>query len=275
MNVQTRETLGAYYKEAESWGRDREAALARSQRIAWYVAAGAMAVAVMEAIALIVLMPLKTVEPYTLLVDRQTGFVRALDPINPARVSGDAALTQSFLVQYVIAREGFDVDSVQTDYRKVALWSGETARSSYINAMQASNPDSPLVRYPRSTKILVRVKSVSPLGPNVAMVRFETRQVDGAGQAPPPRAWAAIVRYRYAGEPMSIEDRHLNPLGFQVLHYRRDPEALPTEPQEQAAPPAPDVARPGAAAPRAAADQGGRAPRPAPAPASPRPPSGR
>ena len=28
-------------------------------------------------------MPLKTVEPYTLLVDRQTGFVQALKPLDP------------------------------------------------------------------------------------------------------------------------------------------------------------------------------------------------
>lgn len=81
------------------------------------------------ALALVLLTPLKTVEPYTLLVDRQTGFVQAVDPLEPQRISGDAALTQSFLVQYVIARESFDIDSVQSSYRKVSLWSADSARA--------------------------------------------------------------------------------------------------------------------------------------------------
>ena len=226
MKKQTREALDAYYVEADSWARSQQEALRASRRTAWWVAAAATVVAVLLAVALVVLMPLKTVEPYTLLVDNQTGFVQALRPLDPEQISGDRALTQSFLVQYVIAREGFDIDSLQADYNKVALWSAERARSEYIARIQVTNPDSPLNRLPRSSVIETRVKSVSPVGGNVAMVRFETRRRDAGGQAGPPSAWVAMIRYRYSGEPMSIEDRMINPLGFQVLRYRRDAEAL-------------------------------------------------
>src|SRR5919199_2420579 len=97
-----------YYEEAASWSRDQREALAASRRIAWIVAAAAGTIAVLEALALVLLTPLKTVEPYTLLVDRTTGYVQALKPLDPAKVAPDAALTQSQLVQYVIARESFD-----------------------------------------------------------------------------------------------------------------------------------------------------------------------
>src|SRR6185436_13049913 len=60
-----------------------------------------------------------------------------------------------------------------------------------------------------------------------AMVRFETRRRDVGGQVGPPSAWVAVIRYRYSGEPMSIEDRFVNPLGFEVLRYQRNAEALP------------------------------------------------
>jgi type IV secretion system protein VirB8 len=230
MNKQAREALDAYYVEAESWGQDRQDALRASRKIAWIIAAAAALIAVLEAIALVVLMPLKTVEPYTLLVDRNTGFVQALTPLDPGRISGDTALTQSFLVQYVIAREGFDIDMLQANYRKVALWSAEQARASYVGAMQVSSPESPLSLYPRSTVIETRVKSISPMGRNVALVRFETQRRDANGHAEPARAWIASIRYRYSGEPMSIEDRMINPLGFEVLRYRRNAEALPAAP---------------------------------------------
>lgn len=251
MNKQTREALEAYYVEADSWGKDRQDALRGSRRTAWIVAGAAALIAVLEAIALVVLMPLKTVEPYTLLVDRNTGFVQELTPLDPQRISGDTALTQSFLVQYVIARESFDIDTVQASYRKVGLWSAEQARADYVAGAQISNPGSPLALYPRSSVVETRVKSVSPVGRNVALVRFETQRRDAGGRAERPRAWVALVRYRYSGEPMSAEDRFVNPLGFQVVRYRRDAEALPPEPE--APPPAaaqpPVVVVPAAPAP--------------------------
>jgi type IV secretion system protein VirB8 len=180
-------------------------------------------------------MPLKTVVPYTLMVDRTTGYVQAIKPLNPSTVAPGTALTQSFLVQYVIGREGFDRDTVKTNYRKVALLSAGRARSSYLQQMQVSNPRSPLVLYPRGTSVDVRVKSVSPIGPNVALVRFDTVRTDAGGRAGAPGQWIAVVHYRYSGEPMSLEDRFVNPLGFEVTSYRRDSEAVSPAPEVEAA----------------------------------------
>jgi type IV secretion system protein VirB8 len=61
------------------------------------------------------------------------------------------------------------------------------------------------------------------------LVRFETIQRDAGAQYQVAQPWVAVVRYRFSGEPMSAEDRFLNPLGFQVTEYRRDAEALPRE----------------------------------------------
>jgi type IV secretion system protein VirB8 len=230
MNKITRESADAYYREAESWARDRQEGLRASRRVAWIVAGVAAGVALLEAVALVVLTPLKTVVPYTLLVDRQTGYVQALKPLDADRVAPDAALTQSFLVQYVIARESFDIDALQMNYRKVTLWSAEKARAEYLSGIQAANPESPLSRYPRTTVVETRVKSVSSLGRNVAMVRFDTIRRDAGGQSAPLGSWAAIIRYRFTNGALSAEDRYVNPLGFQVLRYQKSPETLPAEP---------------------------------------------
>jgi type IV secretion system protein VirB8 len=264
MNKQSREALDAYYVEADSWAKDRQDALRASRRIAWMVAAAAAAIAVLEAIALVVLMPLKRVEPYTLLVDRHTGFVQALNPLEPQRISADTALTQSFLVQYVIARESFDISTLQGNYRKVALWSAQSARANYIAGMQASNPDSPLVRLPRTAIVETTVRSVSPVARNVAMVRFVTQRLDENGRAQPPQAWVAMIRYRFSGAPMRMEDRFVNPLGFEVLRYRRDAEAVPV-----VADPPPRAALTGSNPPGSVAAPNASVPAPAPSTETP------
>jgi type IV secretion system protein VirB8 len=236
MKPDTPKAREGYFHEASSWAHDQNASLRASRRVAWIVAAVLAIVAICQALALIFLTPLKSVEPYTLMVDKQTGFVQALKPLEPARIAGDTALTQSFLVQYVIARESFDINALQANYRKIALWSADSARSRYIAAMQPGFPESPLNRYPRSTVVETQVKSVTPLGPDAAMVRFDTHRADQNGQARLLGSWVAVIRYRFSGEPMRVEDRYINPLGFQVIRYRRDAETIPKEPAPSPSP---------------------------------------
>jgi type IV secretion system protein VirB8 len=230
MKKSQREALDAYYREAGSWADDRISALRLSRRVAWIIAGIASLVALVEGVALMVLMPLKTAVPYTLLVDRTTGFVQTIKPLEPGQITPDRALVQSMLVQYVIAWETFDMASLQADYRKVGLWSSGMARTEYLARMQPSNAMSPVNSYPRTTVVQTVIKSVSPMGDRSAMVRFDTIRRDAGGQPQPPLAWVAVVEYRFSGEPMTAEDRFLNPLGFQVTHYRRDPEIIAPPP---------------------------------------------
>ena len=193
--------------------------------------------AIVEAFALLMLTPLKTVTVAPILVDRQTGFVEVLKPDGRKELTANAALTQSLLAQYVVARERFDIASVASDYHKVALWSGAGARDEYVASAAPTNPQSPLKLYARSTVVETRVKSISPIGANVALVRFETLRRDQDGRSTPPQAWASVVAYRFVDTPLPLQDRLLNPLGFQVVRYHRDQEALPIEAPSPASPP--------------------------------------
>ncbi len=214
---------------AASWATSVTADLERSSRRAWIVAIIAAIVALLEAVALVFLMPLRTVVPYTLLVDRQTGNVEALAPLDAQLVNADSALTRSFLVQYVIARESFALPSLQDDYRKVSLWSDRREREAYQRLMNASNPASPLSALPKDASIRTQVKSVSNLAQGRALVRFQTTRIDPGATPQPPEHWAAIINYSFSQAAMSEADRYVNPLGFQVSAYRRDAETLPEE----------------------------------------------
>jgi type IV secretion system protein VirB8 len=244
MSKSDTKTLDEYYQAAESWSNDRDREIAASRRIAWIVAAAMGGIALLEAIALILLMPMKTVVPYTLLVDRQTGYVETLKPLERKTIAPDTALIRSFLVQYVIARESFDADSLKDSYRKVALWSAEGARARYIADTQGSNPQSALATLPRRALVEVKVRSVSSLDADTSLVRFTTIRTDPGAQAGTPQYWATVIKYRFSGAAMQAEDRFINPLGFQVTRYRRDAETLPEQSPLSSAGPVPATSDP-------------------------------
>lgn len=214
---------------AASWATSVTDDLKRSNRVAWAVAIIAALIALLEALALVFLVPLKTVEPYTLLVDRQTGNVETLAPLDAQVIAPDAALTRSFLVQYVIARESFTNATLQDDYRKVSLWSHRPVAERYQALMALNSSQSPLSYLQGGSSIRTEVKSVSALAEDRSMIRFATTIVDARGNAQDPQHWVAIVGHTFTSAAMSEADRYLNPLGFQVTSYRRDPETLPEE----------------------------------------------
>jgi type IV secretion system protein VirB8 len=249
MNDMSDESLEEYFSEAESWSHDRQRTAARSARLAWTVAGVAGAIALIEGFALLALIPLKREVPYTLLVDRQTGYVEALRPLEAGSITADAALTRSFLVQYVIARESFAADTLQENYRKVGLLSAGEARERYVAGMSAGNPASPLASLPRRASIDVQIRGVSSLSGNTALVRFSTVRTDPGARPQLAQHWQAVVTWRYSAADMSAEDRLTNPLGFQVTRYRRDAETLPEEIAQEAAARLPVRAVQGAAPP--------------------------
>ena len=104
MNELRNEKLEDYYEAAESWSDDRVEAYDRSRQIAWIIAGVSLALAFIMAIALVLLIPLKREVPYTLLVDRQTGYVEALQPLDQRVLTADDALANRWDVTTQAAR---------------------------------------------------------------------------------------------------------------------------------------------------------------------------
>ena len=214
---------GEYCADAASWDHDVTASLRASRRRAWWVAGAALLVALAEALALAALAPLKTVVPYTITVDRQTGAAAVARPVDLGALPASESLTRSALAQYVMARETLDATDLAENYRKTGLWSAGAARSDYLRAMDRANPASVLNGANAATRIAVTIRQISLMTPATALVRFRTVRREGTG--PEVAAdWAAVLRFGFSGAPLSPEDRLLDPLGFQVSAYRSDAE---------------------------------------------------
>ena len=216
-----------YYAAARSWADDRVAAAARQTRLAWIVAAGAGGIAAVLAIALALLLPLKTVEPYVVTVDRQSGAVEIATTLKNGSLTQNEAVIQAQLAGYVRARETFDATDLPLQYAQVQRLSAPPVAHSYVAAMAAANPASPLRTLSRGDTVAVDVNSVSLISLGVAIVRFDTRRSTLNGGIATVQSNVAAISYGFANTPLRMEDRFNNPLGFQVTRYRRDADGLP------------------------------------------------
>lgn len=215
-----------YFTAARTWADGQVQVSARETRLAWRVATGAGIVALLLAITLLLLVPLKTVQPYVLTVDRQTGAVEPATFVTSGTMTQNEAVMQAQLAGYVMARETFDATDLPQQYRRVQILSSPPVARAYVAEMAANNPTSPLNTLNRGDIVTIKVRSVSLLGAGTAIVRFTaTRIAEGAATGQPTN-YVAAISFGFSGRALRQSDRFDNPLGFQVTRYRRDADGL-------------------------------------------------
>jgi type IV secretion system protein VirB8 len=220
--VPSSDLLG-YFKDARSWDADNALKARRSQRLAYGVAATAIAVA-MSTIAFHVAAPLRTVEPYVIRVDRSLGAVDVVNVVsNTSQVTSDEAVGKYFLSQYVRSRESWVRPAADDLFRAAAVLSVPQEQQRLAIERRQETPTAPVNLYANGETVGVRIRNVSFINPRVAQVRFI--KLIQRGTAPDEASdWIATINFRYSDKPATEADRLYNPLGFQVVTYRADPE---------------------------------------------------
>ncbi|ELZ6613470.1 type IV secretion system protein, partial [Campylobacter jejuni] len=79
----------------------------KSNKRAWLIAFISIFIAIISIIAVVLLTPLKTIEPYVIRVDNTTGMVDILTMLDEKEIKANEALDKYFISTYVKAREGY------------------------------------------------------------------------------------------------------------------------------------------------------------------------
>jgi len=217
-----KENFSRYLAEARSWETDKLRSLEKSRKLAWIVAASAGVITFLSVIALAMLSPLKTSVPYVVRVDNATGAVDIVSALTNAKTNYDEVMNKYNVQWYVRWREGYSKSLISEYYANVGIMSTPQEQSKYSQLIARSNPNSPLNVYGDSGNATITIKSTSFLKENIALVRYTKEVKDTMNNG--LTHWAATIVFQYAGTPMSEHDRAINPLGFQVVEYRNDPD---------------------------------------------------
>ncbi|MDR6890816.1 MULTISPECIES: virB8 family protein [Variovorax] len=220
-----------YVLEARSWELDRARRAERSTRLAWTVAVAATLIAVLAVAAVSGLTPLKQPVPVLIRVDGSSGIVDIV-PTYEGTTDIEQVVTRNLLQNYVIARERYFYGTAEADYELVASQNSPRLNQEWAALWATDNPASPLNAYKDGTSIRAQVRSVTFLKlesgkDKLAQVRFTRATRAGGTGVEQTSHWVSTIEFAYVPPSTDHKTRSLNPLGFRVIEYRREPEVAP------------------------------------------------
>jgi type IV secretion system protein VirB8 len=235
------EALKTYFEEAASWDADRVRQGRRTVRLALGVAgAGWLAVLILCA-ALMLLRPLKRVEPFVVRVDNATGIVDVV-PVYAGRSGVPEAVTRYLLTHYVTVCERFNFSTAESDYEECGAFHSAQRNQAWYALWNPTNPGSPLNVYKDGTTVRAQVTSVSFFKrasgvQDLAQVRYVKAKRSAGSAVEEATHWIATLQYAYADPSTDPKVRGWNPLGFKIVDFRPETEVLaePTAPANELA----------------------------------------
>lgn len=215
-----------YLTEVKGLERDFIREVLRSRKNAWIVAGLAAFLGFVALIVLAVHMKesSRPVPPFILRVDNTTGAVDAVSVMKEHQDSYGEVVDQYWLNQYVLHRENYDYQTIQTDYDATGLMSTSDVAADYRKVFEGDQARDKMLA--DKARILVKLESVPVINTtnSTAVARFTTVVHWRNNRPDEVHHWIATIAYAYVDAAMKPQDRLINPLGFQVTSYRVDPE---------------------------------------------------
>lgn len=197
----------------------------QSNKRAWLITGISTLITILSVIAVLLLTPLKTVEPYVIRVDNTTGMVDILTTLDEKQISENEALDKYFISTYVKAREGYYYDLLNQDYLLTQLMSSEKVANEYRAIYAGDNARDQILK--NSNEVSVKILSIvlgNSNGIKTSTIRaiITTKNLNTASITQDTKV--ITLSYEYELTKASEANRLLNPLGFKVLTYRIDEE---------------------------------------------------
>lgn len=206
-----------------SWEADVVLNARKSKAIAWRIAGAAAAVGLVQAAALVMLVPLHSVVPVVVMVDKLTGEAQVV-PSGQEYVTTSNLSDKHWIQNFLVARERYVYRFIQFDYDTVKKLAGNQTWSNYTPLFEGNEALDRKLK--DDVEIIPTVLSITLTGNGMATVRYELKTKDYRTTAPPVvTRRVATLRYEYQARNLTLEkDAIANPLGFTVTAYQTDPE---------------------------------------------------
>jgi len=156
----------------------------------------------------------KSLEPYVIEVEQKTGIATVVDQLTAENFTGDQMIRKYFINQFVQASSGYDPKTYKMDVEKVRLFSVPAVYGDFRNRINARQLGT-------NSRIDVRIKSIQSIDSRTVHIRI-TDQMSSEDDGNMTQTSDKVITMGFDFAPqmnLSMEERLINPLGFQVNKY--------------------------------------------------------
>ena len=160
--AENNDALRSYFQDGDRWEQEIVKKAKRSKAFAWLITLIFGGITILSLSALVMLVPLKSFEPYIVEVDKNTGYIEVKTGLTrTSNITDQQAVTQANVVRYIRSREGYDPFAIEQNFGIAALLSTGDAARDLQAQWSAANPDNPARRLGKNKSITVDIKSVT------------------------------------------------------------------------------------------------------------------
>ena len=158
------------------------------------------------------IMSSKSLEPYVIEVEEKTGIATVVSQMTSQNFTGDQMVRRYFINQFIHAGSGYDPKTYKLDVDKVRLFSTPGVYSDFRNRINAKDLGG-------DSHVEVRIKSIQFPDNNTAQIRI-LKQIDLPNSDPKTKDEVITMSFYFSPDMnLTMEERLINPLGFQVSKY--------------------------------------------------------
>lgn len=173
-------------------------------------------------VAVMVLSNLKTVIPVIAVMDAN-GHVIKQQVVNSETISGLDSFVQNQVYDFIMACNTFDPDFRQHYADLCHARSSQDVANQYDAEIAPENTNNPYYVIGKNAKRYPKITSITNIADHTYQVAFQSITAK-QGVDVKTEYFTATIRYMITSQPLAIENRWENPLGFGVTSYRKDQE---------------------------------------------------
>lgn len=207
-------------EDVGSWTVDMLAVGKLSERRAWRLVFTLAVFCSLLILALIMLLPLKSMVPYVVVLDKLNGQEMVLLP-GVKSITNSEVMVKHWVSRFVMARERYDSVLLRYDYDVVRRLADESVWRAYAELFGGQS--GLLKEYGDRTVRTPTIVSIAFLETGLVQVQLELAISSQDKSTVDRKKVLATLRYRFDDFPSRSEgDLVANPLGFRVTSYRLD-----------------------------------------------------
>ena len=203
----------------------------------------------------------KEVKAALVIMDGKDGIVQQVQYLEPGKkITNNEALIKGYAYDYVVSRYGYywvgSTDTLRMRYQRVLAFTDAALKTNVANEISSRNPDSPYNILGEKGAIEIDNVTTNLFAGNRIQISFRStvKKGDGTNKV---YSYTALGTYDWnRTEGLSVDDRHINPLGFVFTEWNitqnSSNDLLNTQPTQPSQPVASPETQPNVSTPQSA-----------------------